>query len=197
MEKDRRFLPYFDIPFQHASEKILRAMNRRGNASRYLELIKIIRTRLPEAVIRSSFLLGFPGEKEEDFEQLLDFQEKAAIDWLGCFVFSREEGTAAYSMKERIPKKTAEMRKKLIEERQIRITENNMDRFVNTTLDVLIEEQIDEEFALGRLYCQAPEIDGAAVITGNEANEKMGSLVSCKVLTRRGFDLEVKLINSQ
>ena len=91
MEKDSRFLPYFDIPFQHASKKILKAMNRKGNAETYLKLIKTIRRKLPGAVIRSTFLTGFPGETEEDFEQLLTFQKKAKLDWLGCFAYSREE----------------------------------------------------------------------------------------------------------
>ncbi|MDR0302111.1 MAG: MiaB/RimO family radical SAM methylthiotransferase, partial [Treponema sp.] len=201
MEKDARFLPYFDIPFQHASPKILSAMNRRGSAQQYLELLETIRTRLPHAVIRSTFLLGFPGETEEDFAALLDFQEKAALDWLGCFTYSREEGTAAFSTKGRVPAKIAEARKQIIEERQIPITEKNMERFAGQTLEVLIEEQITddsndgENFWLGRLYCQAPDIDGAAVIpdSGKTAGKfsKLGVLYPCKVIARRGFDLEV------
>ncbi|MCL2181700.1 MAG: MiaB/RimO family radical SAM methylthiotransferase, partial [Treponema sp.] len=200
MEKDKRFLPYFDIPFQHASEKILNAMNRGNSFSllpfvsgsalpkndsplreipanlseKYLALINTIRTRLPNAVIRSTFLLGFPGETEDDFAALLDFQEKANLDWLGCFTYSREEGTPSYSMKKRVPAKTAALRKKIIEEKQMRITEKNMERFTGQTLDVLVEEKIaadpstdetdSENIWLGRLYCQAPDIDGSAVI---------------------------------
>jgi ribosomal protein S12 methylthiotransferase len=201
MEKDARFLPYFDIPFQHASAKILSAMNRRGNSEQYLTLLETIHARLPRSVIRSTFLLGFPGETEEDFSALLDFQEKAELDWLGCFTYSREEDTPAYSMKGRVSAKTAAMRKKIIEERQIPITEKNMERFTGQTLEVLIEERIDgedtENFWLGRLYCQAPEIDGAAVIAESGAEGKspqIGKLAKCKVIARRGFDLEVKLL---
>jgi len=202
MEKDTRFLPYFDIPFQHASPKILLAMNRRSNAQQYLELLKTIRGRLPNAVIRSTFLLGFPGETEDDFSQLLDFQEKASLDWLGCFTYSREEGTPSYSMKEQVPKKTAVMRRKIIEKRQIPITEKNMERFTGQILEILIEEQIDsvtgeEKFLLGRLYCQAPEIEGSAVIVGAQTagiNPRLGNLTQCKVIARRGFDLEVRLL---
>jgi ribosomal protein S12 methylthiotransferase len=209
MEKDKRFLPYFDIPFQHASAKILSAMNRHGSAENYLALLKTIRSRLPDAVIRSTFLLGFPGETKEDFAALLDFQERAALDWLGCFVYSREEDTAAFSMKKRISKKTAEKRKQIIEERQINITEKNMDRFINQNLEALIEEQFDstninndERFILGRLYCHAPEVDGAAVITcsktdfkNSRINEKIGNLVPCKIISRLGFDLEARLLS--
>ena len=193
MENDARFLPYFDIPFQHASAKILAAMNRRGTPEKYLNLIETIRGRLPSAVIRSTFLLGFPGETDGDFSQLLDFQEKAKLDWLGCFAYSREEGTASYSMKGRVSKKTALLRKKIIEERQVLITEKNMDRFTGQKLDVLIEEQIDN-FWLGRLYCHAPEIDGAAVVNAGDTQPEFqaGSLVRCKVIARRGFDLEVQ-----
>jgi ribosomal protein S12 methylthiotransferase len=208
MEKDKRFLPYFDIPFQHASAKILAAMNRHDSEENYLALLKTIRARLPDAVIRSTFLLGFPGETEEDFTALLDFQEKADLDWLGCFAYSREEDTAAFSMKKRVSKKTAQMRKQIIEECQIKITEKNMDRFINQNLEVLIEEHFDstntnnnENFILGRLYCQAPEIDGATVITGDETesknnrkNKELGDLVMCKVISRRGFDLQARFL---
>jgi len=205
MEKDSRFLPYFDIPFQHASSKILSAMNRHGTAEQYLKLLETIRTRLPLSVIRSTFMLGFPDETEQDFAQLLDFQQKANLDWLGCFVYSREEGTAAFSMKGRISAKTAKERKQIIEEKQIPITEKNMDRFVNQNLDVLVEEEIaasetdsqeNETLWLGRLYCQAPDIDGAAVIVKSEAGEKnpqVGDFMKCKVAARRGFDLEVNV----
>ena len=201
IERDKRFLPYFDIPFQHGSEKILTAMNRKGSSKKYLELIKTIRSRLPNAVIRSTFLLGFPGETEEDFSALLDFQKKAKLDWLGCFTYSREEDTAAYSMKKRVSTKTAAARKKIIEENQIPITEKNMNRFVNQTLEVLVEEKIennndnthDENLWLGRLYCQAPDIDGSTVIVcENKKDLQLGSIVKCKVTARRGFDLEVR-----
>jgi len=207
MEKDTRFLPYFDIPFQHASPKILAAMNRcrsqESPAEKYLALINTIRARLPDAVIRSTFLLGFPGETEEDFAMLLDFQEKANLDWLGCFLYSREENTKSYLMKKRIPAKTASSRKKIIEERQIPITEKNMRRFTGRDMDVLLEEKIgsdaantgeaNESFWLGRSFCQAPDIDGATVIVcDNESgkNLRAGEFIKCRITARRGFDLE-------
>jgi ribosomal protein S12 methylthiotransferase len=194
MERDPRFLPYFDIPFQHGSAKILAAMNRRGTAETYLKLVETIRKRLPQAVIRSTFLLGFPGEGEEDFAALLDFQERARLDWLGCFIYSREEDTPAFSMKGRVAKKTALARKKTVEERQIPITEKQMERFVGQKLDALVEEPVDAEegLYLGRLYCHAPEVDGAAVIrySGSGVLEA-GGFVRGRVRARPGFDLEV------
>jgi len=202
MERDRRFLPYFDIPFQHASGQILSAMNRRGTADAYLALVQTIRGRLPAAVIRTTFLVGFPGETAADFAALLDFQEKLRPDWLGCFSYSREDGTAAYDMPGRVPKKTALARKREVEERQVGITEKNMDRFVGQTFEVLLEEKINvdadgaecEDMWLGRLYCHAPEVDGAAVIAGALSGaEKAGDMLPCKVIARSGFDLEVRL----
>jgi ribosomal protein S12 methylthiotransferase len=204
MERDSRFLPYFDIPFQHGSPAMLAAMNRRGTPESYLALLETIRRRLPGAVIRSTFLLGFPGETAEDFAALLDFQEKVRADWLGCFTWSREEGTAAYAMHGRVAKKTAAQRKRIVEERQTAITEKNMERFTGQTLDVLIEEQFasagtdaetgagGETLCLGRVYCQAPEVDGAAVITST-AILRPGTLVPGKIIARRGFDLEVRV----
>jgi len=192
MEKDPRVLPYFDIPFQHGSKKILSAMNRKGDAQSYLALAETIRKRLQAAVIRTTFLAGFPGETEDDFAMLLDFQEKLHADWAGCFEYSREEDTPAYSMKGQVSKKTAARRKREIEEHQTLITEKNMDRFVGQNLTALFEEQF-EDIWLGRLYCHAPEVDGAAVITGiaPEMKPQAGDILPCKVIARRGLDLEV------
>jgi ribosomal protein S12 methylthiotransferase len=170
-------------------------MNRRGNTDSYIKLIQEIRRRLPDAVIRSTFLLGFPGETDEDFEALLDFQDKAELDWAGAFTYSREEDTAAYSMKNRVPKKIAAQRKALVEERQIPITQKRMDRFVGRDMEALIEEAVEEAapeeegLYLGRLYCQAPEVDGAAVIR-SEKPLVPGALLPGRVFARAGFDLE-------
>ena len=194
MKADHRFLPYFDLPFQHGSEKILKLMNRRGSAGIYLELINTIRQNLDDAVIRSTFMTGFPGETDEEFGALLEFQQKARLDWMGCFTFSREDGTPAYDMKGRVGKKSANERKKILEERQIPITEKQMDRFIHRDFDVLVEEKIEGEegLYLGRLPCQAPDIDGSAVISSDKDLE-IGALVQCRVFARSGLDLEVRV----
>jgi len=196
MEKDKRFLPYFDIPFQHGSKKVLSAMNRAGDARSYIALAETIRKRLAAAVIRTTFLVGFPGETDDDFALLTDFQEKLRPDWAGCFAYSREEDTPAYTMKAQVPPKTKARRKREIEERQIQITEKNMDRFTGQNLDALFEERFSgtetDDIWLGRLYCHAPEVDGAAVITGTTpgTEPKAGELLPCRVIARRGIDLE-------
>ena len=208
MEKDKRFVPYFDIPFQHGSEKILRLMNRRVNSDFYLDLIKTIRIKLPDAVIRSTFITGFPGETDEDFGELLNFQKNAELDWLGCFTYSREENTPSYNLKGRVPKKTAAERKRLIEENQVPITEKRMESFVGRVFDVLVEEEFEplkEEstaensadtsgthtICLGRLPCQAPEVDGSAVIHSPRPLQ-LGAIVPCKIFARAGFDLQAE-----
>jgi ribosomal protein S12 methylthiotransferase len=168
-------------------------MNRKGNAEKYLALIGMIRRDFPDAVVRTTFMTGFPGETDEDFQALLDFQKQASLDWAGFFAYSREEDTPAFSMKPRVAKKTALERKQILEENQASITEKQMDRFVGRDFNVLVEEKVEgEELWLGRLPSQAPEVDGSAVITSDR--ELMpGSLVKGRIFSRAGFDLEVKV----
>jgi len=199
MTQDKRFLPYFDIPFQHASEKMLKAMNRRGNAENYLNLIETLRRRLEDTVIRTTFMTGFPGETEEDFTLLLEFQKKAQLDWVGCFTYSREENTPAYNLKGRVSKKTAAERKRLVEEGQLSISEKRMERFNGRTLNVLVEEKFEPQepsngetdLYLGRLPCQAPEVDGSTVIL-TSTPLKTGTLIPCRIVARAGIDLEAQ-----
>ncbi len=189
MKEDPRFLPYFDIPFQHADSRILRAMGRKGGPDSYLNLIARIREELADAVIRSTFLVGFPGEDKESFSALLDFQEAAELDWLGVFPYSREEDTPAYSMKGRVKKTMADKRKADLERRQIDITEKRMNRFVDRSFPVLIEEPvIGESCCLARGYMHAPEVDGLVVLMGEDF--KPGTLVRAHITKRNGFDLE-------
>jgi ribosomal protein S12 methylthiotransferase len=196
MAADRRFLPYFDIPFQHASPVILRAMNRRGGPDEYVSLVQGIRETLPDAVIRSTFMTGFPGETDADFDLLLDFQRTARLDWLGVFVFSREEGVPAYGFRGRPPKKTARERKRALETRQIPITEERMRRFTGHLMTALVEERVDEGLYLGRLFCHAPEVDGALVIEG-AGTLPPGTFVRGLVTGQAGFDLRLRLNNER
>lgn len=196
MARDRRILPYLDLPFQHASPSLLRKMNRRGSPELYLNLVRKIRAALPEAMIRSTFLVGFPGESAEDFEVLRAFQREAELDWLGVFTYSREEGTPAYDYRPRVPKRMAEERKRLIEEEQERISPARLRRFLGEALQVLVEEQVEgEELSLGRAWMQAPEVDGLTVLQGRFSP---GSLVEAKVVAVNGLDLEaVPLLGSE
>jgi ribosomal protein S12 methylthiotransferase len=190
---DLRFLPYFDIPFQHVSPALLAAMNRHGGPDEYISLIGRIRELLPDSVFRSTFLTGFPGETDADFARLLDFQDAARLDWLGVFVFSREEGAPAYNLKGRPSKKTARERKLLLETRQIQITGERMRRFTGRRMTALVEEAVDGDTGLylGRLFCQAPEVDGALVIESACVLEP-GTFVRGLVTGQAGFDLKLR-----
>jgi ribosomal protein S12 methylthiotransferase len=200
MAADPRLLPYFDLPFQHASGGILASMNRRGNAAAYLGLLGRIRGALPDATIRSTFLVGFPGEGEEDFAALREFQEKAALDWVGSFAYSREEGTAAFDMARRVPKKTVAARRRALEEAQERITRERLLRFVGRELDVLVEERVErtsgdqEELSMGRTWNQAPEVDGLTVLRGSF---EPGTLVRARVLAVNGVDFDAVPVRAQ
>lgn len=192
-----KVLPYFDIPFQHASTPILRKMGRVGTSESYYNLIKLIRESLPNAVIRTTLMLGFPGETEDDVKQLLEFTKKCKFDWMGSFIYSREEDTRAFDMiseedHEKVIKRAKKDQKKL-ERIQEKITSNNLQKFVNNVYDALIEEKIEgEDLAIGRIYSQAPEVDGATVIMGR--NLKPGSVVKVGIRKVNGVDLDAVIL---
>lgn len=194
VKRKKTLLPYFDIPFQHASKKILRAMGRKGDAEGYLELVEGIRMILPDAVIRTTFLVGFYGEGKDEFEELLDFQKRARFDWAGVFPYSPEEETAAlgYGGKKgyELPKvKETAGRVDELQRQQTAITEECMDRYVGRRLKVLIEEAVEgEDLALGRAHIHAPEVDGAVVVHGKGL--EAGDRFCCRILRRNGIDLE-------
>ncbi len=188
MRDDPRFLPYLDVPFQHASPAILAAMGRKADPDVNLRLVERIREALPGAVLRSTFLVGFPGETDRDAELLARFQEEAALDWVGVFTYSREEGTRAHGLSGRVTRRIADARRAAIEERQVPITWRRLDRHLGAELDVLVEERVEgEELSIGRAYLQAPDVDGLSVI---RAACTPGGLVRVRIDRRNGFDLE-------
>ncbi len=194
MKKDKRFLPYFDLPFQHASTTVLSPMGRRGSRAQYLRLLGRIREALPAAVIRSTFMAGFPSEGPEDRAELLSFIGEAALDWAGFFIYSREEDTKAYSMYSSADYKAAvsaaEAFKPRLEELQERITEERMDRFVGRELDILIEEKVaGASLFFGRGYLQAPDVDGSTIVRSGKVLHP-GELIRCRIVQRNGIDLE-------
>jgi ribosomal protein S12 methylthiotransferase len=196
---DQRLLPYFDLPFQHASGRLLKLMGRRGDDAEYLDLIGRIRDTVPNAVVRSTFIVGFPGERDSDFETLLDFQQKAKIDWMGVFTYSREEGTPAYRMQSEdafeLFRPQADKRKMALEDAQNEITAASLDRWVGRDLEVLIEEPIKgSAMGLGRSFLQAQEVDGLVVVHGE--NLTPGQIVRTRVTKRNGVDLEARILSA-
>jgi ribosomal protein S12 methylthiotransferase len=195
MKRDRRILPYFDLPLQHASERVLKAMNRKGSPRIYLDLIANIRATLGDAMIRSTFMVGFPGETDEDFDILRRFQDEAKLDWLGVFTYSREEHTPAYGMKGRVAKKVAEARKASIETAQEAITGERLKRFIGQTVEVLAEEGVEgEALTLGRAWMQAPDVDGLTVVKGRFAP---GTTCAARIVGVNGVDLEAEPLGTE
>ena len=189
VESDERIVPYFDLPFQHASASVLARMGRSGSGRRYLELVDSIRRRLPDAVLRSTFLVGFPGESEEDFRELEAFQQAAALDWAGVFSYSREEGTRAAALRPRVPAPEVRRRRQALERAQEPITAGRLERQVGRVLEVLVEEAVQGEgLYLGRAYLHAPEVDGLVVVKA--AGLEPGATVRARITARRGMDLE-------
>ncbi len=201
---DTRFVPYFDIPFQSGDDQIIRAMNRKGTAKQYVALVKKIREELPQAVLRTTFLTGFPGETDEAAQNTQSFLQKITPLWSGCFPYSREEGTPAYSFKDRVPARTAKQRAKALEEIQEEITVKQLQKYVGKELDVLVEEVFtkdqEEGLALGRAWFQAPEVDGCTVIRYDLDDPKQcermecGKVVKVKVIACTGADLDAYLL---
>ncbi|MDD6486929.1 MAG: 30S ribosomal protein S12 methylthiotransferase RimO [Spirochaetales bacterium] len=203
IKKDERILPYFDIPFQSGDNDIILSMNRHGNAETYKQLVAKIRKELPDSVLRTTFLTGFPGEDEARFENTLAFLKQIEPDWSGCFAYSPEEGTPAEKMKaKRVSERTAKKRCKMLEEAQQTITEKRLARHCNQKCDVLIEEIVpfkegeETGFVIGRAWFQAPEVDGAAVISYDVTDSRqvsqisVGARIPVMISSVRGVDIE-------
>lgn len=145
IKDDSRLLAYFDIPFQSGDDKIIKSMNRTGSRKKYENLVKMIRKKLPDAVLRTTFLTGFPGETWEKAKNTEDFLNSIQPDWSGCFNYSREEDTPAYFMKPKIPKKVAKKRTENLEEIQSKITAEKLAKYIGKKINVLVEEVIQND----------------------------------------------------
>ncbi len=207
-----RLLPYFDIPFQSGDDGIILAMNRTGSFKEYVALVKKIRRNLSGAVLRTTFLTGFPGESDDAADNTARFLQEIQPDWSGCFPYSREEDTPAYSMKGRVPAKTAKARASRLEDLQAAITAEHLQSYVGKELEILVEEIVtggetaetsenpEEGLAIGRAWFQAPEVDGSVVIRYDlddpaaAKDLKPGAVATVKVLASTGVDLDSRFI---
>ncbi|WP_372865061.1 30S ribosomal protein S12 methylthiotransferase RimO [Spongiibacter sp.] len=160
-----KILPYLDIPFQHASPRVLKLMKRPGNQEKTLERIKAWRQICPDLVIRSTFIVGFPGETEEDFQLLLDWLEEAQLDRVGCFQYSPVDGASANELPDPVPEDIKQQRWERFMEVQQRISAAKLQQRIGQQLEVLIDT-VDDEGAIGRCYADAPEIDGKVYLDG-------------------------------
>jgi ribosomal protein S12 methylthiotransferase len=175
-------VPYFDLSLQHASRPLLRKMRRWGDGARFLERIAAIRSAEPAATFRSSFILGYPGESEDDQAALLEFLRAAQLDWAGFFTFSGEEGTYANDLADQVPHELALERLREVSELQDAITAAKRDALVGTTTELLIDAP-----GIARSVRECPEIDGVIHV---ERSHIVGSMLKGEITASRGIDLE-------
>jgi ribosomal protein S12 methylthiotransferase len=167
-----KILPYLDVPFQHASARILRLMKRPASAEKVLERIRGWRELCPDITIRSTFIVGFPGETEEDFSELLNFLEEAQLDRVGCFVYSAVEGAAANALPDPVAEELKEERRARLMAKQERISLIKLKSRVGQRLTVLVDQP-----GRGRSSAEAPEIDGVVHFRGGKAGEFRNVLI--------------------
>jgi ribosomal protein S12 methylthiotransferase len=190
-----KILPYLDIPFQHGSPKILKAMKRPGAIDNTLARIQQWREMCPELTIRSTFIVGFPGETEDDFQQLLDFIDAAQLDRVGAFAYSPVEGATANALADPVPEDVKQERLARFMERQAMISAARLQQKIGKTIDVIIDE-VDEEGAIGRSKADAPEIDGM-VYLNDETRVQAGDIVRVTVTHADEHDLWGELVTEE
>ena len=188
-----KLVNYVDMPLQHISDNVLKNMNRKTSKDHIIKTLKNLRKSVPDIVIRTTFIVGFPGENQEDFDQLVDFIEDIKFDKLGVFEYSREEGTRAASLDEQIPNNIKEERKNEIMAIQSEISSEILSKNLGKTFEVLIEEKIDDNNYLGRTYMDSPEIDGVTYVQSDKELE-IGDFVQVEIIDSLDYDLVGELI---
>jgi len=182
-----KILPYLDIPFQHASPSVLRAMKRPASSENVLQRIRQWREICPDITLRSTFIVGFPGETETDFNRLLDFLVEADLDRVGCFAYSPVEGASANQLAAQIPEPVKEERLQRFMELQAEISRNKLARKIGQTLQVMVDE-IDDEGIIARSKGDAPEIDGL-VFVDSDTQYPPGTLIEVEITDASEHDL--------
>jgi ribosomal protein S12 methylthiotransferase len=189
---ERKILPYLDIPFQHAAPKVLKAMKRPGHQEKTLERLRRWREICPELVIRSTFVVGFPGETEADFEFLLQWLEEAQLDHVGCFAYENVKGAAAQALPDHVDEAVKQDRRARLMSLSARISRTKLKRRVGEVLEVLVDQVRADGTTLARSYADAPEIDGQVQVKGGR-NLKPGDLVKVRIERAEAFDLMARL----
>lgn len=181
MERNSKVVRYFDIPLQHINDRVLKAMNRRGDSALIKERINTIRSRFPEAVIRTSLIVGFPGETEEEFDELYRFLDEYKLERAGVFAYSQEEGTVAGAMPDQIPEEEKERRREILVELQDAVMDEFSQKLVGTTQRVLCcGYDPEHEMFYGRTYMDSPDVDGIVYFYADEPVEE-GTFVPVKI----------------
>ncbi len=190
--EEDKICSYIDIPIQHCSIDVLKRMNRNGDRESLKNLIKKIRSKIPNVAIRSTLMVGFPGETEKDFEELCNFVKEIEFDKMGCFTFSPEEGTKAFNMQDQIDEEVKERRAEILNDIQFGITEKTNKRKIGQIYETLTEDFQDGKY-IGRAYFDSPEIDSNIIFT-SEKQINIGSFVDVQITGYEGYDLIGKVV---
>jgi ribosomal protein S12 methylthiotransferase len=189
---DGRILPYLDIPFQHASPKILKAMKRPASSENTLQRIQRWREICPDITLRSTFIAGFPGETEEDFQQLLDFLDEAQLDRVGCFAYSDVEGAKANELAGAVDEELKQERVQRFMEKQAEISENKLKQRVGSRCDVIIDDIVQEDGEItlvARSKADAPDIDGLVYVDDDSGENRVGDIIEVEITDSDAYDL--------
>ena len=184
---DNKVVPYIDLPFQHVSGSILRSMGRRGGYSVYSGLVDRLRDAVPDIRIRSTFMVGYPGETRDDFNDLLRFVNEHALDRVGVFCYSQEEGTRACRLSDDVPDELKHERYDLLMASQQAVSQEKLKSMIGTVVDVLVEEAVDRETYIGRTMYDAPEVDGIFYLTGKGI--QINEIIQARVTDSIDYDL--------
>jgi ribosomal protein S12 methylthiotransferase len=189
-----RVVKYVDMPLQHASDAVLKRMKRPTGRGNLLGMVERVRARVPGVAFRTSFIVGFPGETEAEFEELLEFVRAAEFDHVGVFTFSDEEGTTSFDLPGRVSARTKEARRRRLLSEQKRVSTRRLRRRMGERAEVLVEgAHPDSDLLLrGRLATQAPEIDGAVIINDGQADP--GTFVTCQITEAHPYDLVARIV---
>ena len=189
VSSEDKIYKYLDIPFQHSEDRILRLMGRSGTKKEYLKLIRKIRRAIPGVALRTTFIVGFPEEREDDFLNLMDFIEEVRFDRLGVFKYSKEEGTSAYSMKGQLPQELKDRRFDEIMRVQAEISLEKNKELVGKRFRAIVDE-VDGKTAIGRIYSQAPEIDGITFVEWTKGQKLPDTFVNIEITDALDYDLK-------
>ena len=181
-----KIIPYLDMPLQHVSDQVLKRMQRRVKSAETIALVNKLRERIPNLVLRTTFVVGFPGETEEQFQELVEFVKNTKFQRMGVFTYSLEPGTPAVKLDGHLPEEVKEARRHELMVLQQQIAFDFADSLVGYELDVLIDSQVEEGVWLGRCYADAPEIDANVIVTGE--NLKIGDIVPVVLERREDYD---------
>lgn len=190
MASEGKIAHYLDVPIQHASDRMLKAMNRRDSQASIRSVIARLRRAMPDLILRSTVMVGFPGESEDDFTALMDFLREIRFERLGCFIFSPEEDTPAFDMKPRVRKPTAQRRYRELMALQQKIAIESTQRRIGQILPVTLES-LDERgiFYIGRSYGEAPDVDPVIYVAGSTDDLKLGQTVPVRILSHDDYDM--------